>query len=103
MRKWYSMLLLAFLCISATCAEANITSKDLQCHKVAKGIEMSFRAMTCCIQLMSSGSGSDSKDVVCDKLVESLSKDLDKSRQMRVFDYCEKRGTKFQACWDKIK
>lgn len=92
------LLALCLSClISATCADSNITSKDLGCQVVTEK-----NAMSCCLQLMSSKTGSDSKDAVCAKLVEEKSNELEQNRQIRLFDYCKKQDS-FSGCWDKVK
>lgn len=81
---------------SCTSADKNLTAKNIECSKLDES-----NSVPCCLQFMSSRTGSDSKDVVCSPLVAELREDLRERRKMRLFEFCEKRQT-FTTCWDKM-
>jgi len=97
LRPLFFSALCSLVFISATCSENNITQKDLECKSVTEA-----NAMSCCLQLMSSKTGSDSKDAVCIKLVEEKAAELQQRRNTQLFDYCKSQES-FTSCWDKIK
>jgi hypothetical protein len=96
-------------------ADDRIAAKNLDCEAITKDNKMSLvdkkmLAGLCCLQLMSSKSGSDSKDAACKELIDGLAVSFDRQERKEIFQYCfenNKAGGEPRKnennCWDKIK
>lgn len=96
-RAWLFLSGLVLALLTCTSADRNITAKDIDCSKLSYS-----NAMVCCLQFMSSKTGSDSKDALCRPLVDELREHLREERKKNLFLFCNQEVGEFQSCWDKI-
>jgi len=106
MKNWMKVVLgmvlaiLLGLAIFFGCASAdkNITAKDYKCEKLTQE-----NAMSCCLQNMSSKSGSDSKDAICRPLVDELREKFREERKKNNLIFCSQAPEEYaRSCWDKL-
>ena len=88
-------LVILFSCLSA---DKNLTGKNIGCDKITQ-----YNASICCLQFMSSKTGSDSKDSVCRPLIDELRTRLAQERKKEFLEYClGVERIKNQRCLDLI-
>ena len=113
LRAWLLLSGLALALLTCNSADKNLTAKDIDCSVLTYS-----NSMTCCLQFMSSKTGSDSKDAICGELVSELRDHLREERKKNLllfcsgqleendsFKSCLKRNERFQcfqSCWDTI-
>lgn len=83
-------------------SDKNLTSKNIECGKISYD-----NAMVCCLQFMSSNTGSDSKDAICRPLVDELVSHLKVDRKKLTITFCKEEKNQpnkdFASCWDKVQ
>lgn len=85
-------------CASKYSGEKNITAKNIDCNILTIN-----NALFCCLQLMSSGTGNDSKDIFCSKIETETAEYLRQGRKRKLFTFCFKdRDNSEYNCWDKL-
>lgn len=88
-------------------ADKNLTSKNFGCENTTEK-----NSMVCCMQGMSSATGSDSKDSVCRPTVDENAARLMQERKILLYKFCQGQikiegeriqdSRDFQSCWDKL-
>lgn len=96
------LILLLYVFVNCQSADKNITAKDLDCAKVK--ISEPAKVMNCCLQMMSSGTGSDSKDVVCSPIVTEVKEYMRHERKKDQFTFCQAITPESdqRLCWEKL-
>lgn len=84
----------AALLASCVTPDVNLTSKKINCNQVS-----AYSAAICCLQFMSSKTGSDSKDAVCRPLIDELTTRLEAERKKEMLQFCDKRQ-QIKQCLD---
>lgn len=111
MKKYFLILFIFISCIGATCkgnqADNNLTAKNYQCENTTDK-----NAMSCCMQGLSSATGSDSKDAICRPVVDETANQLRQNRLIELYRFCQgltvKEGQRVQdnrdffACWSTL-
>lgn len=91
------LLLISFL-LNCLSSDEKLAGKNIGCNKITE-----YNASICCLQFMSSKSGSDSKDSVCRPLIDELRTRLAQERKKEFLEYClSVKKIKNQRCLDLI-